>query len=82
MNLIRQSNSWHIHIAFVGAGFHACPKDFPKLDMRRILSSSWTPHGSSLQVVVEYAPSRDDPWGVHHCRAVFVENLPASDLMF
>ncbi len=35
--------------------------------------SSWTPHGSSLQVVVYFAPSRDAPWGVHHCRAVLVE---------
>ena len=51
-------------------------KDYPKLDVRKILSSSWTPHGSSLQVVVEYAPSRDDPWGVHRCYAVFVEKAP------
>ena len=41
-----------------------------------------TPHGSSLQGAYSTTTCRDDPWGVHHCRAVLVENLSASNLKF
>ena len=60
-----------LYFAPVGAGFQACPQDFPRLNVRKILSSSWT----------RKINNQDAPRVVHHHLVFRVENLSALSLM-